>query len=237
VELKQPVIGRRSLLLGVGVVVACAGTVWAAFRPSRASAQPAPASAEPDATALAPKSIEGFRRARFGMSEAQVRQAVQQDFPAVAARLSRMVHARERTIVLSVSVDNLLPDAGPARISYILGAASKQLVLVNIVWVSDGATPARDEALVAAANNLRDFLISTYEAHGDIVTNRQVGEAVILVFRVEQADGRMVILMLSGIPAAGRRNRNPAPPPLTMQLSYIRDVRHPDVFRIERDRF
>jgi len=42
---------------------------------------------------------------------------------------------------------------------------------------------------------------------------------------------------LTGVAASGRRNRTPAPPPLTLQLSYIRDHRNLDIYRIERDRF
>jgi hypothetical protein len=197
-------------------------------------------SAEPGATADARPAttpIEGFRQARFGMSEQQVRQAIQRDFPASANRLSRTTHPREKTTVLSLSVEDLLPEVGPAQISYILGYASKQLVQVNIVWASDGRTAARDEAIVAAANTLRDHFLSRYHAPDETVVNHQVGDNAIVVFRAAQADGRMVLLLLTGTTATGRANRSPAPPPLMLQLSYIRDHAHPDIFRIERGRF
>ncbi|MFL5285290.1 MAG: hypothetical protein ACJ8AW_31005 [Rhodopila sp.] len=207
-----------------------------------AVAQPQPPAppAEPDAPLdirPATTPIEGFRKARFGMSEQQVRQAIQSDFPAVASRLSRTTHPREKTTALTLTVEDLLPDVGPAQISYILGYTSKRLVQVNIIWTSDGRTTARDEGIIAAANTLRDHFLMQYHPPDEIVANHQVGDNAILVFRATQADGRMVLLLLTGTAAAGRVNRNPAPPPLTLQLSYIRDHVHPDVFQIERGRF
>src|SRR4029077_19743426 len=103
-----------------------------------------------------PALIEGFRNARFGMSEEQVRQAIRKDFPAAAAKLTSTVHPAEKTTVLSIGVADLLPDTGTARISYIFGYRSKKLIQINVVWTSDGST-ASDEAIVAMANSLRDY--------------------------------------------------------------------------------
>ncbi len=244
----EPASGEwRVRRAGATACVAALSVCWA-LGPGAASADQEPPAARPaepnpgvggaPAPAGAASSpIEGFRRARFGMDEQQVRQAIQSDFPDAARRLSRTTHPSERTTVLTVAVEELLPGAGPARISYILGHASKRLVQVNVLWASDGRTAARDEAIVAAANALRDHFQAQYRAPDEIVANRQVGENAILVFRAGQADGRMVLLLLSGVAAAGRTDRTPAPPPLTLQLSYIRDHANPDVFRIERGRF
>ncbi len=47
---------------------------------------------------------------------------------------------------------------------------------------------------------------------------------------------RTILLMLSGVAAAARAEdkKAPKPPPLTLELSYIEDPAHPDVFRIGR---
>src|SRR3712207_9291690 len=84
--------------------------------PGAAPAQPHPWARPPGpgATADPPPAttpVEGFRQAHFGMSEQQVRRAIQQDFPAAASRLSRTTHPRERTTVLTLTVEDLLPDA------------------------------------------------------------------------------------------------------------------------------
>jgi hypothetical protein len=241
VEWKRVSVRRRTQALGAIACLAAASS-GKVLRSGAALAQPQPPAQppEPGATADAPPAttpVEGFRQAHFGMSEQQVRRAIQRDFPAAASRLSRTTHPRERTTVLTVTVEDLLPDVGPAQVSYILGHASKQLVQVNIVWASDGRTAARDEAIIATANILRDHFLAQYHAPDQIVANRQIGENAILVFRAAQADGRMVLLLLSGAAAAGRADRNPAPPPLTLQLSYVRDHTRPDIFRVERGRF
>jgi hypothetical protein len=216
----------------------------AAPRPAPVAAQEAPLDAPaglgPGAGALlatVAARVEGFRHARFGMSEPEVRQAARRDFPDAAGRLSRTTHASEKTTVLAVTANGLLPDAGPARVSYVLGYASKRLVQVNVVWSSDGRSAARDEAVVAAANILRDHFQGQHIAPPDeVVANRQVGEGAFLVFRAAQADGRMVVVVLSGAGAA-ERARTPTLAPLTLQLSYIGDYQHTDVFRIEGGRF
>jgi hypothetical protein len=89
------------------------------------------------------------------MSEEQVRQAARKDFPAAAAKLTSAVHPSEKTTVLSIGVADLLPDTGTARISYIFGYRSKQLIQINVVWTSAGNATS-DETIVATAISLRD---------------------------------------------------------------------------------
>jgi hypothetical protein len=72
-----------------------------------------------------PATIEGFRQARFGINEEQVRQAIRKDFPVDAAKLTSGVHPSEKTVVLSLAVADLLPHIGAADISYIFGYCSK----------------------------------------------------------------------------------------------------------------
>ena len=70
-----------------------------------------------------PAQIEGFRQARFGMNEEQVRQAIRKDFPGAATRLTVAIHPSEKTTVLSLSVtdhgrtqDKPKIDGGPQAI-------------------------------------------------------------------------------------------------------------------------
>lgn len=75
-----------------------------------------------------PATIAGFRQALFGMNEEQVRQAIRKDFPAAAGKISNAVNPSEKTMVLSLTVSDLLPNTGYARISYIFGYRSKKLI-------------------------------------------------------------------------------------------------------------
>jgi hypothetical protein len=71
-----------------------------------------PEKEQPSPPVKPPAEIEGFRQARFWMSEEQVRQAIRRDFPAAAAKLTSTVHPSEKTTVLSLSVADLLPILG-----------------------------------------------------------------------------------------------------------------------------
>jgi hypothetical protein len=198
---------------------------------SEAEQQPAPP-AGPAAT------IDGFRQALFGMNEEQVRQAIRKDFSATAGKIGNAVHPSEKTTVLSVPVSDLLPNTGNARISYIFGYRSKKLIQVNIVWTSEG-NAAGDETLVGTANSLRDYFASQNYKPDTVVANRQLAENTIVVFSAGDLQGRMVLLVLSGVAAAahGEEKKGPRPPPLTLELSYIQDAAHPDVFRIGKGQF
>jgi hypothetical protein len=219
----------------VGYCGFCGGqTAPAEDSPAKGAAGSSPAE-QPTPPAGPPAMIEGFRQALFGMSEEQVRQAVRKDFP--AAKLSSAVHPTEKTTVLSLTAADLLPNTGNARISYIFGYRSKKLIQVNIVWTSERVASS-DETVVATANSLRDYFASQNYKPDNTVVNRQLAENTILVFRANDLQGRTVLLLLSGVAAAASGEEKKGPqPPLTLELSYILDTAHPDVFRIAKGQF
>ena len=224
---RKCVRSRRLVFIAVMLAAFC-GTVWGQTTTGE--------DAVPDPPRQPPV-VEGFRQARFGMNEEQVKQAIRKDFPEVAGKLTRAIHPTEKTIVLSLVVADLLPHSGNARISYILGHRSKKLGQVNIVWSSDGST-AGDETIVGAANSLRDYFSAENFKPDSIITNHQLAPDAILVFRASDEQKRTVLLVLSGVAAARAEDKKvPKPPPLTLELSYIEDPAHPDVFRIGRGQF
>ena len=172
------------------------------------------------------------------MSEEQVRQAIRKDFPGAASRLMVAIHPSEKTTVLSLTVTDLLPHTGNARISYILGYRSKKLAQINIVWTSDG-TEAGDQTVVGIANSLRDYFATENFKPDSVVVNHQLPAGAILVFRASDAQNRTVLLMLSGVAASARPEEKKAPktPPLSLELSYIEDAAHPDIFKISKGQF
>jgi hypothetical protein len=72
-----------------------------------------------------------------------------------------------------------------------------------------------------------------------VVASRQLAPDAILVFRASDEQKRTILVVLSGAAAAARAEdkKTPKPPPLTLELSYIDDPAHPDVFRIGRGQF
>lgn len=191
----------------------------------------------PDAVAASSLGIiEGFRSARFGMSEEQLRRAIERDFPGPAAGLRSSRHQTEKTTVLSLVVPELLPEAGNARLFYVLGYRTKKLIQVNIFWIS-GGTAESNKIVVGAANTLRQYFAAQGYAPDTIIANRKLSEDALLVFRASDRQGRSVLLTLSGAGSeARRRGRPPSPPPLTLELSYAADIAHPDVFNRRKSR-
>ena len=217
--------------------LACEQAASAEDNAPKSKVEPGAAEDQPSRPAGPTATIEGFRQARFGMSEEQVRQVIRKDFPASAAKISSAIHPSEKTTVLSLTVADLLPSTGNARISYIFGYRSKKLIQINVVWTSDGS-PDRDEIVVGAANSLRDYFTSQNYKPDSAVANRQLAENTILVFRANDRQERTVLLVLSGVAAAARREEKKGRQPLlTLELSYILDAAHPDVFRIAKGQF
>jgi hypothetical protein len=98
---------------------------------------------------------------------------------------------------------------------------------------------AGDETVVGLANSLRDYFTSENFKPDSIVVNHQLAADAILVFRGSDDQKRTVLLLLSGIAASARseEKKSPKPPPLRLELSYIEDPAHPDVFKIGKGQF
>lgn len=224
-------------ILAIEAIGAAASPAGAIDRPTiKSETQTGTAAVSPGAANPVAATIDGFRSARFGMSEEQVRAAIRGDFPA-AASLTSSVNPSEKTTVLSLIVPDLLPHTGKAHISYIFGYRSKRLIQVNILWSSDRSA-AGDEATVGAANSLRDYFVSENFRPDSIVANRQLAPNTMLVFRGSDDQKRTVLLVLSGVAGTVRADDRKAPrPPLTLELSYIEDAAHPDVFKISKGQF
>src|SRR5580693_1386206 len=100
--------------------------------PAAALAQ---AAAPSDQAPVAPPVvIDGFRSAHFGMTEAEVRKAIETDFKLTGSAVRPGDNPVERTHLLSVTVPDLVPDSGKAVIDYVLGYKSHSLIEVNVTW-------------------------------------------------------------------------------------------------------
>jgi hypothetical protein len=230
-------------------IVACAVTLSAGFASAGAQSaapkatgakapgdheKPAEQGSPTGSRTGSPAVIDGFRDAHFGMNEGQVRRAIRRDFPGSDAKLKKMTHPTEKTTVLLLPVSNLLPDTGAAQVSYILGYRSKKLIQINVVWRGEGSRES-DEIVVGAANSLRDYLAGRSYKPGSEIANRQLAKDVIIVFRGTDAHDRTVLVVLNRGTAAQRKGKKA--PPLMLELSYIADAAHPDVFHIGKGQF
>jgi hypothetical protein len=100
--------------------------------------------------------VTGFRDARFGMTEPEVRAAIKKSFAVKDADIKAGSNPTEGTTLLTVRVNSLDPGPGTATVTYIFGNKSKKLIQVNVAWGEDAPNDAN--AIIGAGTRLeRDF--------------------------------------------------------------------------------
>lgn len=224
-------LGALAVALAVmGGLVVSGSAAAAVDRPGQATVDLA---ATPEAE---PARILGFRSAHFGMTEAQVRQAIAADFKSAARDVAWLRNETERTNALSLEVDALLPVGGKARVSYILGFRSQTLIQVNIAWeLGPGKAPSA-EALIGAAGTLRRHFQTKAYKPNSVIVNAQLPDGPIVVFRGGDTEGRLTLLVLNGETSRSKgKDTLMISKPTSLLLSYIKDVDHPDIFRTKGD--
>jgi hypothetical protein len=243
-----PAVGRR--IRGAFVICAAASAItimlarWPAA--SLGAAEPSQ-SAQPQDQAVESAEharVEGFRSARWGMTEAQVKAVILKDFSIAADKVQAEENSSERTTVLSINVNELLEGAGKARISYIFGYSSKKLIQVNIVWGTSIDPQAQPERVVAAANQLRALFLSAGYDPATTASNVATGQGAITVFQGQDSEKHTTLLRLVSSPApppAKQRGKNDkhesVGPHVALLLSYVQDARNPDIYRLKKGQF
>lgn len=197
----------------------------AAPLPPAAPGAATPAPAEPAAAEVA-----GFRSARFGMTEAQVRAAIERDFRIRPEAIQSEENKAEQTHVLIIQAPDVLPGGGTASVSYVLGFKSKTLIQVGLSWskaTDDKMTP---EQLFSNANVLRSHFLSAGYKPDTIATNMPTNGGI-LMFRGSDAQDHTTMLILQGTFTQGENNQRTMTP-TALLLFYIADAKSPDVYRL-----
>lgn len=219
------------LALIVGLLLAAPIAVRAQAPAPSAPAAPAPA-APTEAV-----SIDGFRSAHFGMTEAEIRKAVEADFKLSGSALHASDSPVERTHVLSVTVPDLVPDSGKAVVDYMFGYKTKRLIEVNITW-SAAADPAnKPETLVHTGTTLQGYFQSETFPAGQAVANAVLANGGVLLFRGTDPGGHTVVLLLNGPVHQDAKEHKAQMTPAVLSLVYAADPTHPDVFRLQKGTF
>lgn len=177
--------------------------------------------------------VDGFRSARFGMTEAQLREAIGKDFKLSADNVQRVEEPTERTTALVVKVNDLLPDSGPAVVAYLLGYKSKKLFRVNVIWGQEIGSPVKSEQIVGTANALRNYLSGQGYRKDRQILNQSLGNDNVLVFQGMDDQGHLTELIL------GLTKKPPAKPDAqpeitgaSLRLSYVEKPSEPDIYRV-----
>lgn len=251
--------------LAIAAVLSFAGASVLAQPAPRQQAQqpaPAPAPAQPPAPVQAPGQppaqapagnaatpagqaserplyqVEGFRTARLNMTEQEVRDAINRDFPTTGTGTRRTGNVDSqtnrvfRTTALVVTVRDLMPDTGTARVEYILGYQTRKLIQVNVIWGTPADPQAPLEVVQTAAARLQTFFLQENFPPERRAANVQQGNELVM-FRGRDAQGRTVEVVAQAQPAAREGQRGTH----SVRLSYILNPEQPDVFTLRRGDF
>lgn len=186
--------------------------------------------------------VAGFRDARFGASEQDVRAMVTKTLGVKPADIAESTNAIEGTRVLTVKVASLEPGPGPARVAYIFGHNSKKLIQVNVIWGEDAPAQSVD-AIAAAGTRLQRYFSEFAWKKDGARAGIPVGENTIVLFAGDDEKKGSVRLIIDGVKYQVQREGNqpatsadPKGPP-KLVLSYIADRENPDIAKIEKGKF
>jgi len=200
-----------------------------------AGATSTPAAEAPAADDKTAKAIDGFRSARFGMNETDVRAAMTKDFNAKPDAIKIQDNASELTRSLLLSAPELLPNGGTAELSYVFGYKSKSLIQVGAVWSKGTDTAMTPEKLFSNANILRAHFMGEGFKPDSIAVNMPVAGGIVM-FRGSDAKDRSVILLLQGT-FENKENNQRVLTPTSLLLFYVADAKSPDIFKLPPGQF
>ncbi|MBV9834705.1 MAG: hypothetical protein JO055_09880 [Alphaproteobacteria bacterium] len=216
----------------------------AAKPPAAPAVAPAakPAATPPTATAPAvpePTGIEGFRSARFGQTETQVRAAIKEDFKLNDAAITAATHPLEQTRSLSIKVRDLVAHSGEAQVAYVFGFRSKTLIQVNILW--NAPDPAGAEIVIGIGNALRDYFVgqTTRFVKEQVKTNVQLADGRILLFQGtdDKAHAVELVMVWAPRPQVQGQPADPRPGSAQLRLLYVLSPGNSDIQRIQPGSF
>jgi hypothetical protein len=189
-----------------------------------------------------PASVDGFRSAKFGMTESEINRSISKDFNISSSSVEKSENALEKTTSIAVTVPKLMEEGGVARVVYILGYKSKKLIQVNVIWGKPVNPAPNPGDIVSAANLLRNYFARKGFRKDNLVLNAKLNDGSVLVFRGTDSSGRMVVLLLNN-PQNQKKDektdssKDEEKTELSLRLSYIQDPNNPDVMKIEEGSF
>lgn len=190
----------------------------------------------PLSNSAAGPAIDGFRTAKFGMTEAAVRRAIETDFNTPASTITQTENQLQRTTVLGVQIPNLVPQGGTAAISYVFGYQSHKLIAVNILWSPEIDPNTTPQMLYQDGETLQQYF-----AGEGFAPNRSTGNIStpygVLLFRTTDSTGNAVLLILSGKIKKAPNGGQSVLTPTTLTLAYSANALHPDVFQLSKGSF
>lgn len=177
--------------------------------------------------------ILGFRSAKFGQSEADVRAAIVKDLHVKPSAIHLIESVTEKTRALVVRAPDVIPvqGSGTAEVSYVLGHSSGQLIQVSLVWSKETDPKLTPDQLVANAALLNEYFRAKAAVPSDDRGLVPLSDGRFLLFRGEDAEKHTVMLIARG-PLRANSDGSRSVMIDTLWLYYVQNFDNPDVFRL-----
>jgi hypothetical protein len=182
-------------------------------------------------TAAKPVLIDGFRSAKFGMSEIEALKAIKTDFAMSNNAISQTSNPVTGTHLLKISVKNLLPNSGQAVVTYSFGYKSDKLDEIDVTW--DAKDPGNSPSvLLQNGAVLQNYFLSENFPPGSVTGSALLTNGNLLLFRASDSAGHGVALFISGPATHDAADNKTNITPADLTVAYAEDPMHPDVFKV-----
>jgi len=185
--------------------------------------------------------VLGFRDARFGMTESEVRLSAKTSFRIDDGDMTLSANAIDGTTKLIVHVRMLESGLGDGRVEYVFGYKQHKLFQVNVVWGADGLQPSNN-GLIAGAARLQRYFLGFGWANRSVRTGIRIDDRSVVLFGGADGKGRTVSLVIEDVQyQLGPNGTVSLVPerlyPTRVTISYTDEGSTPDVRDIARGEF
>lgn len=190
--------------------------------------------------------IDGFRSAKFGMTEGAVRAAISTDFGVSGDDIKVAENPVQRTTSLTVRASDLIPETGQARVSYIFGYKSKALIQVNVLWGTAVVPETTGVGIARTALILKNYFDGQAYDPKRTIRDRRLKNGALIFQSTDQAKHLVRLIYLS-VPLQTAKSDAKAKEgdaakaakesAYALSLNYISNPESPDILRIKTGEF
>ena len=161
----------------------------------------------PTSAQAMPGLIPGFRGARFGMSEAEVRAAIAHDFKVQGPAIEILFVAEQHTKVLTLALPQLNPGPCPAAVAYIFDTSTGALTHINVSWLFPGEANAYQRAAIQfAGERLATYFQNLPTPQRTVLPAGATGSQTVTFYSARDRNGHTVNVAADGVEIALKDN-------------------------------
>ena len=188
--------------------------------------------------------VNGYRGAKWGMTTAQVRQAIAKDFPDAKVGTD-VIDPVTHAVMLVIIVPHLAPGPGPMALTYMFGADGHKLFHVNLDWQADKATAADQSAFIEAGSQVVANFLGYYWKLLSVARGIPAGPNALILFAGAGEAGGNVEVLLQGVGYSLKTAKGETlilPPPaaptqLLLHVAFSQSEKPADVYAIKPGEF